>query len=367
MDDHGDQEAAKPADLLNFFQALPPLLTENWGERFIASLDLSPWLNFKGSVIGGILGEDWARNASIANQAFIAGLPSLGWTRTIGQSFLPPGGSLAWTHTISQSFPPPGGSLAWLGPDVSAGLLGGLFGSALSPNSWSAITAAAANNLVEGQAGIWARLASLPSHILPPNLQAVEDLRVSDLQPLADEGLAVWAVPSTPIVERFLAADDRAARRVVLGRYWRTILEDCSAAASRASSGPYAAQANFLEQAIGALLAGHTAAAQALAASTLDTVLAFALTPTRRTSLVTHSQKKAIDHFDDLSVREALVFRPIWQAYRPQNKPSDRAGTTTFSRHGMAHHLTARQVNRRNAVQGVMLVTALLDYVTFWD
>ena len=202
---------------------------------------------------------------------------------------------------------------------------------------------------------------------LPPNLHQVSGLRVEVLETLANEGLTLWSVPRHEVAAALISAPDAAARRRILGSRSEVILDDCADVAALASSGSYGTHAGFLAQAISAIRSGHVAAGQALVASTLDSTLQASIDKTARSRLTQHlNAKKRIDHFQELELAAAMVFRPIWQAYRPQNTPAERAASWTFARHGIAHNVSGRQFNRRNAVQGAMLAASLLNFVTFW-
>jgi hypothetical protein len=97
-------------------------------------------------------------------------------------------------------------------------------------------------------------------------------------------------------------------------------------------------------------------------ASTLDTLMRSALVKSDRADLVRHRPTKTsavMDHFDALELRLAMVFRPIWFAYRPYETPAQRAVSHSFARHAVAHVFTARQVvSHRNVVQAAMLTAA---------
>lgn len=199
---------------------------------------------------------------------------------------------------------------------------------------------------------------------LPKNLRDIA-LDADQVETVADEGLTIWSVPRRKLVERLLAAPDKAARRRILGSKWEAILEDCEEVAAQTTTGPHGSQAQFLAQAIAALRAGHTAAGQALAGNVLDSLLWMTFPTSERRDLTGHG--KPLDHFGELDLGQAMVFRPVFRAYRPQSTPPDRAGDSTFARHGTAHNLTPKQVSRPNAVQAVMLAAALLNYLTFWQ
>lgn len=202
---------------------------------------------------------------------------------------------------------------------------------------------------------------------LPANLRDFDPLDPLIVEQLANEGITVWAVPNAALVRRLFAAPDKSSRREIIGRAWLTILDDCADVASRAVTGRYSTQARFLEEAINAMRQGHVAAGQALATSTLETMLHFSMPNEDRIKMISHGKKTRIDHFRALDLAQAMVFRPIWFTYRPQYTKADLAVASSFARHGVTHALTGRQVNKRNAAQAVMLAASILDFATFWN
>jgi hypothetical protein len=249
--------------------------------------------------------------------------------------------------------------------------------AALAP-SMSHISAIAAQQLswVTDAAKGWSRLADEAlaefRRSLPPNLHAFEDVEFSAIETLAGEGITVWAVPRARVAQRLLRAPTSQARRRILADAADDILDDCATIATTAAAGPFPDLARLLEQAIRVTRSREYGAGQALAASILDTLMQVALDDADRKRLVQHkrkatSQVTVMDHFDELEIAAAMVLRPIWFAYRPQETVEQRAASTTFARHGTAHHIRGRQVSKRNAVQAVMLVAALLDLLAVLD
>ena len=207
--------------------------------------------------------------------------------------------------------------------------------------------------------------------LLPTNLHDLAGVTVTNLSRLADEGITLWHVPSPRTAQRLLDAPTYAARREILGRHGNGILRECRTAAANTVGGPYAAPARELETAIAAAQAGHVRPAISHIANVLDTLLRDAFESTERADLVRHKATKkqfVMDHFDDLDLRAAMVLRPIWFAYRPMYTREDRARSTSFARHAVAHGMTnPRVLSFRNLVQAAMLAAALVNYLTWWD
>ncbi|MFC7876884.1 hypothetical protein, partial [Isoptericola sp. NPDC057391] len=203
--------------------------------------------------------------------------------------------------------------------------------------------------------------------LLPQNLHDV-DVTVADLSRLADEGITLWAIPNPKIVQQLVAAPTYGARREVLGRRGRVIIDDCAQVAAYAVGGRYAPLARELEQAISAERAGFVGPALSHVASILDTLMRDEIES--RADIVRHKPTKkqpVMDHFDELDLGTAMVFRPIWFAYRPMYTREERARSTSFARHAVAHGVTGtRVVSFRNFVQATMLAAALISFLSWW-
>ncbi|RMI13238.1 hypothetical protein [Cellulomonas triticagri] len=243
------------------------------------------------------------------------------------------------------------------------------FGESVAP--LARVVSAALPTVKETLAGLQEIAESWRRRSFPPNVVDLPELRMDALVALSDEGITVWTVPRPAIAARLLSADSPQARRRVLGQSWRPILKDCADEAAKAVASDHVDLARLLEQAIRAVQAGHTAAGQALAASVLDALLSTTFVESYRRDLVRHPRgnpkAKVMNHFDELTIGEAMVLRPIWFAYRPQDTHEQRAASSAFARHATAHHIHGRQVSRRNAVQAIMLGTALLSYIPVYD
>jgi hypothetical protein len=203
-------------------------------------------------------------------------------------------------------------------------------------------------------------LEAMRANFYPPNLRAIEDLRFEAVETvvLAD-GIPLYGVPRTDIAEALIRADSVSKRREILGRRWRAISADCRAAVAGCASESVAPYVSFALAALNALDAGHTEAAQALAGSLVDTLVTgyfgderYKYTPSKKTTTT--------DAYNEFTIREFIAFGPMWQTYQQFFVSNGDRVPGTFSRHATAHAVSTRQYNRRNAVQGVMLVCSLL-------
>lgn len=203
-------------------------------------------------------------------------------------------------------------------------------------------------------------LKAMRDSFYPPNLRALEGLGFEEVDRVVmADGIPLYGVPRTDIAEALIRADNLSKRREILGRRWKAISADCRAAVEGCASKTLALYASFAVAALDALDAGHTEAAQALAGSIVDTIITgyfgddrFKYTPSRK-NITT-------DAYNEFTVREFIAFAPIWKTYQQFFVTNGDKVPTTFSRHATAHAVSTRQYNRRNAVQGLMLVCGLL-------
>lgn len=204
-------------------------------------------------------------------------------------------------------------------------------------------------------------LAAMRAGFYSPNLRTIEGLEFKDVeQVVMIDGIPLYGVPRTATAEALIHADGPSQRREILGRRWKTISADCREAVLSCSSGAVASYVPFAVAALDALDAGHTAAAQALAGSLVDTVVT-AYFGTGSTKYKPHPNgKRTKAAYDEFTVREFIAFAPMWQTYQQFVVANGDKVPATFSRHATAHAVSSRQFNRRNAVQGLMFACSLL-------
>ncbi len=220
-----------------------------------------------------------------------------------------------------------------------------------------------AETIAAPAAKLWAQLAPtfelLKGHWLPANLREIDDLDIEDLVSVADDGITLYTVPRAAIAKRILAAPDKTARRRILGRELPRILDDCDAMLDQCGRPDTKGAVVFARKSIAAARAGHTEAAQALVANTLDTVRAQTVEHADRALIQGHKRASRED-LDDLSVRRFMVFAPIWQAYSSYTPGQVAPIPSTFNRHVNAHGVNVHQFSRPNMAQGAMLLTGLI-------
>ena len=206
-------------------------------------------------------------------------------------------------------------------------------------------------------------LARLNTSFYPSNLQDIEDLEFEEVEAVVMlDGIALYGLPRQELAEKLIRAETTAARRAILGRRWRAISADCRAAVDACNSSTVAPYVSFAVAALDALDGEHTEAAQALAASLLDTVVngyfgkqRYDLTPNGKTTTTAEYEK--------FTLREFIAFAPLWQAYQKYKTEDGDPIPNTFSRHASVHGVSARQFSRRNAVQAVLFVSSLMVFL----
>ena len=197
----------------------------------------------------------------------------------------------------------------------------------------------------------------------PPNLGAIENLKFEDVEKVVmADSVALYGVPRTAIAEALIRADSAAKRREILGRRWKAISADCRRAVDGFESDVVASYSPFTLAALDALDGGHTAAAQALAGSLIDSLLTGYFGKDRKQYTPDKHGKRTTKAYDEFTVRQFVAFAPMWQTYQQFWVGRGDTVPTTFSRNATAHTVSPRQFNRRNAVQALLFATSLLYF-----
>jgi hypothetical protein len=205
-------------------------------------------------------------------------------------------------------------------------------------------------------------LANLNLNFYPPNLVALEALKLQDVEKVVmADGIALYGVPRTSIAEALILADSAAKRRELLGRRWKAISADCRETLTNCESEDVAPYVVFGLAALDTLDSGSDRAAQALVGALIDALVTayfgadrYEHTPNRRTT--TNAA------YEEFTVREFIAMAPIWQAYQQYHVEKGDPIPRTFSRHATAHTVNPRQYSRRNAIQGLLLGCSLIYF-----
>lgn len=197
--------------------------------------------------------------------------------------------------------------------------------------------------------------AELPRLLLPPNLREVSDsITATDvLDFLEEEGIPLYLIPRAAIGKRLVLAKDHASRRRVLSDRFTHLVEDCAALLDTCIDPIVVTEVHFIRDGIGALKAGHHAAAQAIFTVTLDTLISRFYPDKNERRQITNRQKGAPmpDKISDMGVRQAYVWLPVWNAHQEYWQHRGDRIPNDYSRHATVHGVSKTQFNKRNCVQ----------------
>lgn len=212
---------------------------------------------------------------------------------------------------------------------------------------------------------IFESFSKLADGMYPPNMRHVEGVTFEKIEEIVlDEGLALAWVPDRRTVELLFAADNKAERRKIIGRRWKTATAACRSVLDEIDSEELSKYTQFAEKSLHALETGQPEAAQALSANLLDTILRETLNGSDR-KMVT-DQRQRLD-LDELPFRSSIVLGGIWGSHTQfwQNR-GDKI-PRAFSRHASAHGVSPRQYSRVNSVIALMHVVSLLKLIDSGD
>ncbi|MEV0059388.1 hypothetical protein [Nocardia sp. NPDC050718] len=202
--------------------------------------------------------------------------------------------------------------------------------------------------------------------LLPPNLKEhADEIWASDVHEFVErEGIPLYLVPRGRTALRLLRAKDRAGQRRVLGDCYESLIEDCAVVLEQADHEVIRDELSFALDGLGAMRVGHTRSAQAMFTVTLDTLI-YRFYPDRKARGVITNRKKGAgvpEEIDEMGVREAFVWLPIWNAHEEFWKHKGDRVPHYYSRHASVHGVSSRQFSKRNCIQVLMLVTSLIGY-----
>lgn len=231
---------------------------------------------------------------------------------------------------------------------------------------FSAITAVS-ERFAEQQSALLKNLVpameSMRARFYPPNLRDIDRLDIASVNHIVmAEGIPLYGVPRTSVAEALIRAESESARRAILGRRWKTISADCRELLTGCTATVVAQYVPVALAALDALEAGHPMAAQALIGSLTDVIVNgyFSYFRKNRYDYTPGKKNPTNKAYEEFTIREFIAFAPIWQAYQQFFVSNGDKIPTTFSRNATVHTVSSRQYSRRNAVQGLMLVTSLL-------
>lgn len=219
-------------------------------------------------------------------------------------------------------------------------------------------------------------LEALDLRVIPDNLDEL-GIDEGDLESIAEvlhDGVPLFWVPRARIAARLIAAPSSAVRRAVIGHELPAITEDCLETLELISNSDYLYEAERLREAAD-LIFTHAAAAQALATTTLDSLM-YRIARAKQAvfTLVTspsgrgkagHEEEIREQLQRDLGKRGSLALapvRPIYQQFPPRGSEIPRA----LNKHASFHRVHPFQYSKRNAAVALMLGTSVLLYMSRW-
>ncbi len=255
--------------------------------------------------------------------------------------------------------------------------------TALAQSNLNAITAHLTKNVNFGLGDTFAKLAqqvaaqqsawlktlgpafeSLKLSFYPPNLRNIEGLRWEEVESVVMvDGIALYGVPRPSIAEALIHADSAAKRRDILGRQWKAILADCRAAVEGCETEAVGSYVPMALAALDALDAGHSAAAQALTAALLDSMVNSYFGNDRYLYTPDKHGRRTNAAYDEFTAHEYIALAPIWQAWQKFFPDEGLPIPHTFSRNATAHTVSAKQYTKRNAVQSLMIASSLIYFL----
>lgn len=256
-------------------------------------------------------------------------------------------------------------------------------GVALAQSNLNAIAAQLTKNVDFGLSGSFAKLAqqvaaqqsswlkdlgptlaTLKLSFYPSNLRDIEGLRLEEVEEVVMvDGIALYSVPRGAIAEALIRADGASKRRDILGRRWKAISADCRTAAGTCKSEAVAPYVAVTLASLDALEAGHAEAAQALTGCVLDAVVNTYFGKDRYLYTPDRHGKRTNAAYEEFNAHEYIAFAPVWQAWQKFFPEEGKPVPYTFSRNATAHTVSPKQFTRRNAVQGLMIVTGILVFL----
>lgn len=198
----------------------------------------------------------------------------------------------------------------------------------------------------------------------PENIKGLEGLRFDDVEVVVmKDGIAMYGVPDRKRAASLLKADSPQKRRAYLGDHWQELAQDCRQAVENCSALEVMSYKPFVYAALDALESENPQAAQALAASIIDSLITdyFGKDNKGKYYKPDGDGKRTTDsYYNDFAPRKMIAMAPMWSAYQIWRPHKDEPVPRTFSRHATAHTVSTQQYSRRNAVQALLFASSLL-------
>lgn len=205
--------------------------------------------------------------------------------------------------------------------------------------------------------------------ILPINLRdhAAELSDIDLVEFLTVEGIPLYGIPRGDIAVKLLQANDLDMRQQILVEHRGDIFDDCRAELETCDLDVVGDEVRSVRDALAAAEDGHFRPAQALATVVLDsTVTRVYPVKTDRVKMTKRArgEREQPGFVDEMSLREALVWLPVWNVHERFWVADGDTVPESYSRHASVHTISDAQYTDANCVRALMVVTTLVSYVS---
>ncbi len=175
-----------------------------------------------------------------------------------------------------------------------------------------------------------------------------------------DEGIPVVWVPRAEVLTDLVTAPDRPARVQILLTRVPDIVEDCRQVLSEVTDADLLVRVPQALEAVQALQAGLSGAAQTLAVAVAESLLTEHVAQGRKYQRL--ADDVAVDTADISvqDVRSTFALLPVARFYTPWRPGLGTPPPEALSRHVTVHHARAEHLTKENALIAVMLLASLL-------
>lgn len=218
---------------------------------------------------------------------------------------------------------------------------------------------------------------ALDEQTIPDNLREL-GITENDIDGIAEvlhDGIPLFWLPRARIARRLIAAENSAARRQIIGNERSALIEDCVEVLDLITNTDYLFEADRLRE-VAELIPVHHAAAQALATTTLDSLLYRVswkkqqvydlITSNKKRHQAGHEEAARARLQSDLGRRGSLALAPVRTLYEQFEPRSPGKVPTNLNKHASFHRVHPFQYHKRNATIALMLATSVLFYMSRW-
>ncbi|WP_196820175.1 hypothetical protein [Corynebacterium qintianiae] len=141
-----------------------------------------------------------------------------------------------------------------------------------------------------------------------------------------------------------------ASASAPMGDCYESITDDCAAVLEQANRHVVGDELKLVLDGLGAMRSGHFRSAQAM----FTDALIYRFYPDQAARRLITNRKKGADvpgAIDEMSVHEAMVWLPIWNAHEQFWKHKGDKVPNYHSRHASVHGVSSRQFSKRNCVE----------------